>query len=442
MMANQENYQFVHNINKNYISTNCNDARLRREKEILTKVMSKFVADIRQKSPLIDRLFQGIYYTGSTYDGLQVESATNNDFDVNILFKLSQPLKVGEFCHPTLRNFTSLTMEVADYKQLSSDEQELFNINGKPTLSPTKLFRCLQTVCDQVIASYERGLLPIQGMDVYISREIGSPFILKARVPIEGTQISIDICPAIPFKSVTMLPNNSSINDRIKDIMWRLTIPDCGFMAIVLMKADPHFFEIDFHDFERAILKDKGCVKSIIRLLKFFRNEQKIKKCWSHMLKNIVMHMVVDFYPTQADWNEKFILTRFIEALRAWREYLTSGQLEDVFYEEVNLMSRLHPPQYRNDVANQIGRLLEDYGRNNDIRVFFPDSKLPKVRSSVGAVSSQPISKTETSLDRKLKTDNANSATWLLGSAAVLGVAAAVCGAVSLIRAKQATPRK
>ena len=58
-------------------------------------------------------------------------------------------------------------------------------------------------------------------------------------------------------------------------------------MAISLHRADQEKFEIDFHDIERRILFDRGCVKKVIKLLKYMRDEKggSMAKLWSHLLK-------------------------------------------------------------------------------------------------------------------------------------------------------------
>ena len=60
-----------------------------------------------------------------------------------------------------------------------------------------------------------------------------------------------------------------------------------SFMAISLHRADKEKFELDFHDLERKILYNRGCVKKVIKLLKYMRDEKggPMAKLWSHLLK-------------------------------------------------------------------------------------------------------------------------------------------------------------
>ena len=58
-------------------------------------------------------------------------------------------------------------------------------------------------------------------------------------------------------------------------------------MAISLHRADKEKFELDFHDLEREILYHRGCVKKVIKLLKYLRDHKggQLLKLWSHLLK-------------------------------------------------------------------------------------------------------------------------------------------------------------
>ena len=60
-----------------------------------------------------------------------------------------------------------------------------------------------------------------------------------------------------------------------------------NFMAIALHRADTEKFELDFHDVERQVLYNRGCVKKVIKLMKYLRDIKggSMAKLWSHLLK-------------------------------------------------------------------------------------------------------------------------------------------------------------
>ena len=58
-------------------------------------------------------------------------------------------------------------------------------------------------------------------------------------------------------------------------------------MAISLHRACNKQFKLDFHDLEREILYDRGCVKKVIKLLKYLRDLKggPMRQIFSHLIK-------------------------------------------------------------------------------------------------------------------------------------------------------------
>ena len=73
-----------------------------------------------------------------------------------------------------------------------------------------------------------------------------------------------------------------SITDR-----YNVSAQNSSFMAISLHRADKENFELDFHDIERNILYNRGCVKKVIKLVKYLRDKKggPALKLWSHLMK-------------------------------------------------------------------------------------------------------------------------------------------------------------
>ena len=51
--------------------------------------------------------------------------------------------------------------------------------------------------------------------------------------------------------------------------------------------GDKEKFQLDFHDLEREILYNRGCVKKVIKLIKYLRDQRggPMLKLWSHLIK-------------------------------------------------------------------------------------------------------------------------------------------------------------
>ena len=66
-----------------------------------------------------------------------------------------------------------------------------------------------------------------------------------------------------------------------------MSAQNAKFMAISLHRADKEKFELDFHELEREILYNRGCVKKVIKLMKYLRDQKggPFLKLWSHLIK-------------------------------------------------------------------------------------------------------------------------------------------------------------
>merc|ERR1719234_9317 len=104
---------------------------------------------------------------------------------------------------------------------------------------------------------------------------------------------------------------NSEVHQHVTQLSDRFGLySPQNFMAIVLPRADKQKFELDFHDVERQILYNRGCVRKVIKLMKYLRDIKggPMAKLWSHLLKTSVMHLVLK---TDASfWNNARIQTR------------------------------------------------------------------------------------------------------------------------------------
>ena len=140
---------------------------------------------------------------------------------------------------------------------------------------------------------------------------------------------------------------------------YNVTQETRSFMAISLHRADQRQFELDFHDLERRILYDRGCVKKVIKLLKYMRDEKggPLAKLWSHLLKvpkfscisfrtnsaftyepscqTSVMHMVVA--EPKDYWANDNLPICFIDSLKNLLDGLRRGEIADVFFPQVNI---------------------------------------------------------------------------------------------------------
>ena len=94
---------------------------------------------------------------------------------------------------------------------------------------------------------------------------------------------------------------------------------------------------IDFHDVEKEILKEKGCAKLVLKLLKYFRDRnQPINKIFSYALKTIVMEMIRN--NPNDEWNDKQLDHHFLKTLKILHRKLENGKIEYFFEPNSNLL--------------------------------------------------------------------------------------------------------
>ena len=131
-------------------------------------------------------------------------------------------------------------------------------------------------------------------------------------------------------------------------------------MAIGLHKADKEKFELDFHDLERKILKNRGCVKKVIMLIKYLRDIQMgaMKKIWSHLIKVVpfellkhkmitlstfqtsVMHLVLE---TEAGfWENSNLDVCLVKSLENLLCGFQQDSITDVFFPKVVAPQKLN----------------------------------------------------------------------------------------------------
>ena len=66
------------------------------------------------------------------------------------------------------------------------------------------------------------------------------------------------------FQNSKLLQQVTQLSDRFGGNYY-----PTNFMEIALPRADEQKIELDFHDMERQILFNRGCVKKVIKLMKY-----------------------------------------------------------------------------------------------------------------------------------------------------------------------------
>ena len=269
------------------------DRESQRYQSLLNFLVEDVVSKMRETSKTFNALFSKIYYGGSFFDGLKVGS-TDQEFDLNIIFKWREEdlevVRLGE--DSKKRNFCFLKVSKS---QLSKAEEMIVNTDDygqSPCLylSPLKMFNLIKSCIDRVL-SHAGNTVSYNGHLYRVTRHEFAPVTLKV-VSLdqmeEPVRFEVDLVPSLQL-GLSVLDENFQLQQRITTLCQEYQVPlfkrNC--LAISLHRADGVKFELDFHDIERRILFNRGCVKKVIKLVKYLRDTKggSVSKLWSHLLK-------------------------------------------------------------------------------------------------------------------------------------------------------------
>ena len=250
----------------------------------MSKIVNNLFGKMKESSPAFKDLFREFYFGGSTFDGLKVGSS-GHEFDLDVVFKgkAENCCFVGLGNDPTNKNFCFIKI-TAD--RIGSSYEEISATRGNEKyLSPEMMFSLIQKTMDRVLSRIDNKL--DIGDEIYkITRSITNPLTIK----VVGGRMSfeVDLVPSIKF-DLCELSSDKTLQRHINGLCSKFKIPpeNGSFMAKSLPRADKGKFELDFHDIERQILYNRGCVKKVIKLMKYMRDEKggPMLKLWSHLIK-------------------------------------------------------------------------------------------------------------------------------------------------------------
>jgi hypothetical protein len=115
-------------------------------------------------------------------------------------------------------------------------------------------------------------------------------------------------------------------------------------------------WRLDFHDAEIQIIKDKGCAKPVIKLLKLFRNTNIVmKNLSSYLLKSIVMDLIRT-NPSD-DWSQDEWSKYFLLALKKLLDKLEMENVDYFFDNRSNILWKMKSAEM-NGISGWLKRVL------------------------------------------------------------------------------------
>jgi hypothetical protein len=261
---------------------------------VLKKVLEVVLGTGKEKSPHFKELFKEIYYTGSYYDQLKVNSS-DFEFDLNIVFR---------FPKETLWCLTHIGDDVRkpNFGHLQTTKHPhsgawnsllIKDSQGNQVVSPKRMFEVLKTAVDRALTALN-NTCDVNNERYRVTRSDGAPVILNVYGP--GVKFTIDLVPSFKLELHNLQTGCSDLKEIVVNILKEFNIYVNTCMAIALQNASSDRFEIDFHDIERGLLnKSGGCVYKVIKLMKYLRDTKggNIAKLWSHLLKVIYNRSII-----------------------------------------------------------------------------------------------------------------------------------------------------
>merc|ERR1711892_606962 len=340
----------------------------KRYQGLLKYVVDEMISKIKETTPEFADLYRETYYGGSFVDVLKI-GLTEQEFDLNIIFKwkaqhgeitrLVEDQKKKNFCY----------IKVTKPVITPSEEKITFSDQGVKYLSPIKMFNMIKKSVDRVLTEISLTV-KFEGKTYRVTRHEYAPVTLK--VVGNGMSFEVDLVPSIKFDFKT-LPEDSELKRHVVPLCDEFGVAEetRNFMAISLHRADKEKFELDFHDVERRILYNRGCVKKVIKLMKYLRDLKggPMLKLWSHLLKTSVMHQVL--LKPKTYWNNENLVTCFMDSLRNLLEGLRRKSITDVFFPHVNLLDRIKKQQVIQDNIGQLDRIVRRFDREGEVMDVF-----------------------------------------------------------------------
>lgn len=376
-------------LNQVHVTLSKDDETTKRNRANVDKVLNLLIKHMKDKDPLFSKAFKRITYTGSSFEGLRIREA--DEFDVNLIISL--PIENGEFkLASELPGFVSYLLTEAGLNSVRQREAApvLSGLEGlfskKRRLLAQHFRTWFQSVVDRALLSYESSGDKSDSFKVRPSQS-GPAKTLYVEMD-DGKRLDIDLVPVLEF-NYNLLPENFPRYEWIDkycaeiDKRWVMVPKTPKDKGKGNEEEEVHAWRVHFPDIEKKLIKDCGCIKPVIRLVKALRDAYK----WplsSYAIKTVVVRHRLS-KPNKSDWENEHQWTLLLEVLeRLMKELQSDSGICYLFDEKLNLVHDLKPVTREN-----IARCLKKQVLNklcqspeNTPEVFKIQAATPKLTSS------------------------------------------------------------
>lgn len=384
-----DNRKALSYLNQVHVILSKDEETTKNNRAIVDTVLEALVKHMKKVDPLFSKAFKRITYTGSSFEGLRIREA--DEFDVNLIIIL--PIRDDEFeLTYEQPGFVSYLLTETGLNSLRGREdgpvlQRLEGLFSKERMLLAQLFRTwFQSVMDTALRSYESSSDRSDRFKVRPSQS-GPAKTLNVILD-SGKQIDIDLVPVLEF-SYSLLPHGFPryrwIDEYCEEIdkKWVMVPKTPKDKGKDKEEGELHAWRVHFPDIEKKLLKDCGCMKPIIRLVKALRDTYKWQLS-SYAIKTVVVRHRLN-KPNKWNWENEHQFTLLLEVLeRLMKELRSESGICYLFDEKLNLVHDLKPVTRENIAGclkKQVWNKLSQ-GPENILVVFKIRPATPKLTSS------------------------------------------------------------
>ncbi|KFM73212.1 Protein mab-21, partial [Stegodyphus mimosarum] len=270
-------------------------------KKALTSFLNTLTNALKNDD-MFNLLYEKPYYTGSSYNGLRVGSAS--EFDIDMVLHVPQQISLKvEFFDSTLA-FAKIKWEVkSELPENKTDILKFLNANSVDCyLEPVKITSWFQSLFDRFLSK-----LVFKDDIKRVKNHKSGPARTVEIETYSSTVINIDLVPVFQFDS-------QQLSDTpIAEIFQKYPNISCAKKICFLVpkqctgeapmnESDCNIsWRLDFPEIEKSVLHNKQCTKPIIKLIKLLRDKSDWKGLASYYIKTVML-WEVSKHPNRQVW--------------------------------------------------------------------------------------------------------------------------------------------
>lgn len=326
---------------------------------ILYTVLEELLKEMRKCDCLFDSMKPKLEYLGSYFDGLRVGQPT--EYDLNVILTLH--LDYNKIILESEKNaYVSITMP-EEFRRLSKIpttaikgfKKTEFWCNRSYRLSVTKVRSWAQSVVDVALNKLPvqdgKRILTLNGETYKIVYKISGPANTITIYIDEDYLIDIDLVPTLQFE-LPKKPTFSKIDFK------KVRNTNVSYYFAVPKPNDDEFsWRLAFPYQERFYMKTKNNCKSVIKLLKLFRDVQGFDKLASYFIKTLFLWEIEE--KNESFWKEKSLGYLVLYMLGKLRDSLAVATIRNFWCPEHNLLEKVNQQTCLN-WSNRISNIIKD----------------------------------------------------------------------------------